>query len=202
MNTREHEMASISVTKECERCDKSTENHTLVSIESIGEVVDYTIPSFPLVTVKLQHVQFRLDNISSLYDGFLKAEGVPQVHAGCFLKVCSGFINAFLVDQAEFDQSIDTAELTLFEDSKVFVIWKWEVLDTIVDQHSITNTDEEDEEAVSMIPETCISDDDEEDDEEEVIHSITFKCIGTSKEERYQETLAQVSLKKRNGIPG
>ncbi len=72
----------------------------------------------------------------------------------------------------------------MFKDSKVFVIWKWKVLDTIVDQHSITNTDEEDEEAVTMIPETCISDDDEQDDEEEVIQSITLKCIGTSKEDR------------------
>ncbi len=122
----------------------------MVYIESIGEVVDYTIPSFPFLTVKLQHIQFRLDNVSSLYDGFLKAEGVPQVPAGCLLKVCYGFTNAFLVDQAEFDRSIDTVELTLFDDSKVFVIWKWEVLD----QHSITpNADEEDEEDVTMIPE-------------------------------------------------
>lgn len=46
------------------------------------------------------------------------------------------------------------------------------------------------------------SDQEQEDmmqDDENITHLVTFKCIGTTKEPRYQEVLAESVLKKRNG---
>ena len=87
---------------------------------------------------------------------------------------------------------MDVSGLKLFE-GKVFVIWKW---------YSSADTDE-DLENVDM----CDEDDDVDGIDEagsigsdhETVHSITFKCIGSAKEHRYQEVLAEAALKKRNG---
>ena len=105
----------------------------------------------------------------------------------------------------EFDRSIDVSGLTLV-DSVVFVIWQWEWKEAADD----LNTSDSDDE-ITVIPETPLdeSSDDETDNEEQklvqaaasisigtspvVTHTVTFKCIGSTKDEQYEKTLMQVA---------
>ena len=152
----------------CEDCHETLNNHTIVSVDTVCEVVDYTIPSFPFLTVKLQHIKFRLGSDSPLYDGYIRAEKVAPVSEECLLKVCFGYTNAFLIPQA-VNQSIDTADLTLIDATKVFVIWKWEALCTSVgESHSLTPEENKESADGDVVPESECSGDDEF--EPELIH--------------------------------
>ena len=186
----------------CESCKKAACDHTIVLVESIGGTTPYVIPSFPFVTVKLVHIKFQVYGDETVYDGFLGAEeecrlsAVSAVHEGSVLRICHGHQNAFLIDQEEFSKSIVTAGMVLIDNSLVFVIWKWfPVLEVNEDN------DEDNDEDESMNCELQEDEDDEDDKDESnsLVHELTFKCIGTIKEERYQEILVAANLQRRNG---
>ena len=188
----------------CEHCNKSIDEHTIISVVTIGDIVSYTIPTFPFISVKLQHMKYQLGSDQTVYDGYLGAEGssLDIVSNGSVLKVCYGYENAFLVPQKEFDQSIDTTGMILLDNSAVFVIWKWEVLpfDESDTMQSMSSTDKEPEGRLGdKLQDGETVDDELEDERMSVIHALTFKCIGTTKEERYQEILAEASLHMREG---
>ena len=88
--------------------------------------------------------------------------------------------------------------------NKALVIWKWKWTDQDETfEHNASN-----DEKITAIPETppAVSDVEEEDEQEEdcdgfdlgfspiVTHTVSFKCMGTTKEDRYQETLARIVL--------
>ena len=78
----------------------------------------------------------------------------------------------------------------------MFVIWKWfPVLEVNEDN------DEDNDEDESMNCELQEDEDDEDDKDESnsLVHALTFKCIGTIKEERYQEILVAANLQRQNG---
>ena len=89
----------------------------------------------------------------------------------------------------------------------VFVVWDWE-----------WTTDDEDADSdneITVIPETPPPPSSDESDEDEALskaatalsicptpvvkHTLTFKCIGSTKECRYQEKLARISQLRNNG---
>lgn len=91
--------------------------------------------------------------------------------------------------------------------NKGLVIWRWKWTDK---DDMFEYTDSSDDEEITVIPETppAVSDEEEQVKEEEkeedcdgfhlgfspiVTHTVTFKCMGTTKEDRYQETLACVA---------
>ena len=39
----------------------------------VGDTIDHTLPSFPVLEVKLQYVQYYLSNQDTVYSGFLQA---------------------------------------------------------------------------------------------------------------------------------
>ena len=93
--------------------------------------------------------------------------------------------------------------LPVFEGDKVFVIWEWEWLEDHSDPES--NQSEHDQETDDLDA-TDNNDNDEEDEDEmdedeipAITHSVTFKCIGSTKEARYQEVLALANQKIRKG---
>ena len=115
-----------------------------------------------------------------------------------------------IMQVSEFTRSIDTDGLTLLDD-QVFVIWQWEWKDS-----TDAESDEESTSSITIIPETppdsaSTSDGEEEDTTSDlgaslligfspvVTHTVTFKCIGCTKDMKYQETLARVSqIRNRN----
>ena len=184
----------------CENCQKAPCDHTIVLVERMGNIIPYIIPSFPFMTAKLLHIKFQVyGDDETVYDGFLGAEGACSTTAVCegsVLKICHGHQNAFLIPQKEFKQSIATAGLVLIDDSLVFVIWKWHVL--AVDE------EDEDEKMSLKMSDLCELEADEEEENNEsnsmdVVHALTFKCIGTTKEDRYQEILVEANLQRRSG---
>ena len=97
----------------------------------------------------------------------------------------------------EFDRSIDASGLTLV-DSVIFVIWQWECKEAADD----LNTSDSDDE-ITVIPETSLdgSSDGKTDNEEQKLvqaaasistHTVTFKCIRSTRDEQYEKTLMQV----------
>lgn len=92
---------------------------------------------------------------------------------------------------------MDTANYQFFEGTQVFVIWNWEWLEDIdiVSDGEVSNGND-------LEPSTIDTDDDEEEADHGVpaiTHSVVFKCIGATKEMRYQELLALASRRMRNG---
>lgn len=82
--------------------------------------------------------------------------------------------------------------LTLIEDV-VFVIWDWEW----IEQDSGSDMS-----AASILAPALDSEDDNSDDapdSSEVTHSVTFKCMGSTKELRYQEYLAKIAQRRSKG---
>lgn len=94
----------------------------------------------------------------------------------------------------------------VFIQDVAFVIWKWEWADECYERES----DAESRTSIEVIPETPPPPDSDEDDSDEddepsrcgamaldvclqVTHTVTFKCIGTTKENKYQEYLARIS---------
>ena len=162
-----------------------------------GQKTALVIPSFPFVTVKLVHIKFQVYGDETVYDGFLGAEeecrsAASAVHEGSVLRICYGHQNAFLINQEEFSKSIVTAGMVLIDNSLVFVIWKsFPVLEV--------NEDNDEDESMNCELQEDEDDEDDKDESNSVVHALTFKCIGTIKEERYQEILVAANLQRRNG---
>ncbi len=112
---------------------------------------------------------------------------------------------------SELDKSIDVSDLTLVQDC-AFMIWHWEWRDG-----ENSDSDEESTTDITIIPETPPppSDDSDRDDDESladaaaslaitstpmVTHTVTFKCIGSTKEFKYQETLARIAQLGTRGV--
>ena len=103
----------------------------------------------------------------------------------------------------------------MFVEDVAFVIWKWDWLDEYDDDSSGT----ESRTSIEVISETPspensdeeISDEEFYDEEasastvaidvqSQVTHTITFKCMGSAKEDRYQESLKQISELRNNEV--
>ena len=85
--------------------------------------------------------------------------------------------------------------LTFIEDV-IFVIWDWKWIKEDSDSGSDTSA------ASILVPAFDSEDDSNSDDapdSSEVTHSVTFKCIGSTKEQRYQEFLARIAQKRSKG---
>ena len=113
-------------------------------------------------------------------------------------------LNTLQVEELRDNLNLDGFK---FEPSnKALVIWKWKW----TDQDETFEDNASDDEEITVIPETppAVSDEEEAEEEEEqeeecdgfhlgfspiVTHTVTFKCIGTTKEDRYQETLARIA---------
>ena len=89
---------------------------------------------------------------------------------------------------------------------EVFVIWDWQWSD-----HSntlIPIDDEDGPDEVTVIPETPPESDDDSDANDEsteeaspheIEHTVTFKCIGCTKEQPYQQALIRAAQLRREG---
>ena len=78
----------------------------------------------------------------------------------------------------------------------IFVIWDWKWIKEDSDSGSDTSA------ASILVPAFDSEDDSNSDDapdSSEVTHSVTFKCIGSTKEQRYQEFLARIAQKRSKG---
>jgi len=81
-----------------------------------------------------------------------------------------------------------------FEGNQVFVMWEWEWLkeadnDSESDQREDQN-DTDSEVAASLDDNETDGNDIDEEEIPAITHSVTFKCIGSFNELRYQEVLA------------
>jgi len=92
---------------------------------------------------------------------------------------------------------MNTDGYQFFEGDQVFVLWKWDWLEE-GDTYSDVESD------CSEVDDVATDDNDTEvvDDDEEIpaiTHSVTFKCIGSTKELHYQEPLALAKQKRNKG---
>ncbi len=95
-----HERTSPSITRECKSCEESFENHT------VGYSWQSPVSHFMLVYCMMVFLKLTLQDV------YWKFAMVLQTHS------------LSTRQKTEFNQSIDTVVLTLFDDSKVFVIRK------------------------------------------------------------------------------
>jgi len=108
-------------------------------------------------------------------------------------------IHKFFVDSVEFDKSVDVSCLKLFEGNKVFVLWKWCLL-TDSENSQVEDSDLDTELTnEKMDDEDNTSEEQSDDHASTAVYTITFKCVGTTKEQRYQDVLARAAHEKRNG---
>ena len=89
---------------------------------------------------------------------------------------------------------------------QVFVMWNWEELsDTELDTDNDFGSDDDDiaqgddDNPNNTRQSASSGPSDNQGDDPVPTHSVIFKCMGTVKERKYQEILAVVSLKIRNG---
>ncbi len=65
-------MAVAANPDRCQSCGEDVDDHTLLFIHNRGEVIDYTVPSFPVLEVKFTHVKYAKDDSMTSYDGFIR----------------------------------------------------------------------------------------------------------------------------------
>ncbi len=195
----------------CRECGEEIRKHTFIQLESLKESFSYTIPSFPVFQVKIKHIKFSFLNDSDVYDGFIQDATAGELKDTSILKLCGGYTNAFLIESNEFDRCVDVKELKLLEE-KVFVIWKWnlwyideeENASAAEDTSSIEDSSEVDEAGMhSEGMEYILSEVDEGSDapaESLSSYSVVFKCIGSMKEQNYQDVLANAALSIRKKV--
>ena len=196
---------------ECNECGEEIErNHMLLYVVSVGKTIDYTVPSFPVFKTELTHIQYTIQNDDKLsgtvLDGFIRADGAQTASATSNLRLCAGHENAFLIPLEEFNRSVDItgAELSMFND-ELFVLWNWVVLPEVVSVPDSLLVDDQSE--IQYVSDSDLEDNNEDAEEDtdagtssnDVLHSVVFKCIGSTKEHKYQELLAEMALKKRRG---
>ena len=178
----------------CGECGKEYDEHLVLQLTSLGNCIDYVVPSFPVHQAKLRHVQYKFtgkDDNTVVYDGFVRSDSSANLKADSRLRLCSGYTYAFIVAAEEFGRCVDVSGLTLMEE-KVFVIWKWNVCDDLeyVSETDMSTSGDESAEAGQSRS---------DDEEQACLNSVVFKCIGTCKEENYQQVLARAAaLKKQN----
>lgn len=178
----------------CEDCAKDCTDHMFIQLAELGKCIDYTIPSFPVFQVKLQHAKYTFfqDQDDSVYDGLVQAKNAAELKVNCVIRLCSGYTNAFVIEQEEFSKEVDVSGLKLVDGGKVFVMWKWnmhsgEVSEAeLPDEETIFSEDEEPEASASATS----------------LYSVVFKCVGTTKQGKYQQVLskAAAAMKRKEEV--
>ena len=93
-------------------------------------------------------------------------------------------------------------------EGEVFIIWKW--LWAEQEQEDVVSDCSEEKDSIIVIPETPLTSEDDADMDtdndgsvaealQDTFHTVTFKCIDSTKEHNYQEVLASVALVRRQG---
>ena len=93
---------SVSVCDECGQGD--AEYHDLVVIYKVGPKQEYTVPSFPALTVSIREVlyQFMDKEDQTIYSGFVRDCSLLARAFPCIIKVCCGYSNSCFVKVDEF----------------------------------------------------------------------------------------------------
>ena len=184
----------------CGECGKEVDTHTFVHIVKLDQTVyDHVVSSFPVFEAKLQHIKYcftdEQEDEGLVYNGFVQAKGPCMLEEGSILRLCRCYTSEFFIQPEEFERPVDIQDYTLFElNTKVFVLWKWDQIQVERDESDYERTshkyDDEEKSSEEEHTEDC----------PESLFMIISKCIGTTKEHRYQETLAEVALSRRNEL--
>ena len=186
----------------CGDCGEDIKTHTLLTLTHIGNKLDYIVPSFPVFEAELRHMRyiFNDDDNGIVYDGFIHEVGALTASVNSALRLCNGHKNAFFIPLEEFCRGVDVVgfQLTAYG-GELFVVWNWSVADMHDDNESAGDTCTVDNSVCSdQEQEEMVDDDRKSSNNTEEIHSVVFKCIGSTKEPRYQEVLAEAALKRRD----
>ncbi len=100
----------------CQSCGEDLDDHTLLFIHTRGEVIGYTVPSFPVLEVKFTHVKYAKDDSMTSYDGFIR-ETSELVKVNTMISVCTGCKNSFFIPMDEFMKSNIELELNTFDNN-------------------------------------------------------------------------------------
>ena len=190
----------------CDECSEGDDDHLLVTILSIGSRMEYTVPSFPVITTMLCEVKYQFVNVDhdkQIYNGYIRdCPGLVRPYPSV-LKVCSNYTKAFTIDAEEFDRCLSVVGKTLYKgDSgeQVLVFWRWNWQDAALPAPEDDNSAEDsDEGCCSDGGEHDNTDDSTDDDFDStlVTHSVIFKCIGVTKDSRSQGSLAAAAQKQK-----
>ena len=199
----------------CSNCGQTDDFHDSICIIEVGMKHEYRLPSFPTFQVMLRQIKFRLlDQEGTVaYTGFARDSQDFEGPVPFSVKVCPGCENSFLIEVSEFVKSSIELQGPLLE-GKVYILWKWDPEwhdDYDIDKPNrnkrglyISNDDDDEDGG-----DGAGSDDDDEGEHESSAsntgsigtHSVTFKCMGTTKISRSQVILASASNKLDKGEP-
>lgn len=196
--------------------DDVDEDCLLISVLKKGAVVEYNIPTFPAITVQLREVQLQCegdDGSVVLIDGFMRECELTNQPLPALAEVPYDLSHAFFVDVSEpcvvfecnvslcpllsqgeeFELSVNISKYKL-HCQQVFVIWKW----TWKQEESEC---ERDDDPIGVDTDTSSEESEvhSSEDELQITHSVVFKCIGCTKEGRYQHILSMASKKIKQG---
>ena len=171
----------------------STEPCLEICLLEVGTPLKYTVPSFPVITVNLRKMKFKVVSDPGVYDGFIRDCSALERSYPAITVVGEGPKYCFFVSEEEFSQVMSLNGLILYDDY-VFIMWKWEWGENVYTSDPALQIACGDDDMMSLNSKSSDSEVDEN-----VSHAIVFKCIGSQKDLRSQEVLRTVSQKLEMG---
>ena len=96
-----------------------------IHLLDVGDnVINYTVPSFPVFSACLISVKFTVHGNPKVYDGFIRDCSSLQRNYPSLVVTETGCLDSFSVCVEEFSRAVDITDFVLY-DRGVFVIWKW-----------------------------------------------------------------------------
>ena len=186
----------------------SSPGKTEVIVLKIGKSYEYTIPSFSAITLQLKHVTIRIEEESGpgFNDVFFNEGPVPEcpeftavlpkqafITHGCLINVSCSKIILIVTIGKEFQYGVsDTLNIETLPDDTIFVAYKWHwSAGDHQEKYDESNAYYEDELDVDFDIDFDHDDDEEQDtvDSSLITHTVTFKCIGATRDNSHQTAL-------------
>jgi hypothetical protein len=151
----------------------------LVTFESTGDKICWTIPCFPVITLEFQKIKLQ-DGV-----GLCKASDFTLLRTFPFTVLCTSHCN-IIIDDVEFP-----------------VFWDWSPVNVSNDNSEVDEPEEEVEElnATNNYIEDINFNDSDDENNENVIHVLPFKVLGVAHTKENQNHMEKCFLKKEENLP-
>ena len=185
------------------------EDAVLMTVLKTGNLIQYTVPSFPMFKATLREVKLQWEEEGGTihtFDTFAR-ECDPSIfqrwwrfpsttrmrllsryeaisYSYKFLHLLSNHNisvceNCFFLHEKEFSRCIPTENYQFYDGDQVFVLWNWKWIDDPDIEQD--DPDSEDERNTALSSNDDSSNEEAEDDIPAITHSVVFKCKGIYK---------------------
>ena len=184
---------------------------SIISLLSVGVKFSYKVPSFSVLVVDLRKIRLQVvlgDKSVVILDGFIRADlsleekKTPlsiKLLEWCFVPVRQPrhvhthffIFDPLLFQVDEFYQSYITADDLNIPDNVVVIIWQWNECTEDEFSHDSSFDDNQDGDILST--------DSDLTEDESLTSTVTFKCIGVTRDTSYQHYLEIVNKHLQEG---